>query len=406
MDDKENQPLTTSTTAREGGQPKASGSAAEKKRPSLFTALFTLSGHHQSVVVTALFSIGLLLASLLFALGTQLEALSPEAVKGIPVLVAEQPQQQEGLSSQAVISKVAPSVVSLDVYPEDGLTPMSSGSGIILSANGYLATNAHVVKDGHRIRAVLYNGKGYTAQLVGVDVASDLAVLKIDASGLQPASFALSEEAALGQRVYVIGNAAGSLPGSITQGILSGVERDMPLATVNGGVMRLKLLQTDAAINPGCSGGAMANGDGQVLGIIIGKLENENVENIGFAIPSATALPILQKLMEEGKLPIAAMLGTVVVALNETTGPPLGLPSQGLYISQLLPESSLREVGVEAGDVIIKADGKPLVESADLFEVLSAYQPGDQLELTIYFHRKGEVRTVTATLYQPLDEDA
>lgn len=196
-----------------------------------------------------------------------------------------------------------------------------------------------------------------------------------------------------------IGNAAGILPGTPSLGILSGVNRQVSVTTTAGEVVLLDLLQTDAAINPGNSGGALVDGQARVIGINVAKLEDPGVENIGFAIPAAKAVPILQKLIDQEQDGSYAKLGASVLALNETTGPAQGLPEKGLYITELSAESSLPAAGVAAGDVILEADGVELTTTEDLLEMIAQHQPGDEVELLIFLPRIEETHLIRAKLY-------
>lgn len=258
-------------------------------------------------LATLLFAVGILLAVLLFQTGVRLSAQrqvrSVKTGVDIALSLEHPPEQDGGLPTTEIFSQVSPSVVSINLfessYDPDASTinASGSGSGVIFSADGYIVTNAHVVHQAETIKVVLHDGLQYVAALVGADPDNDLAVLKIDAQGLVPATFGDSAYVQVGQRVLAMGNAAGVLPGSISQGIISGVERDFPLEAATGQRVHIKLLQHDAAINPGNSGGPLVNAYGQVIGINVAKLESANVENIGFAIPSAAVVPIIDDLL-------------------------------------------------------------------------------------------------------------
>ncbi|NLW79837.1 MAG: trypsin-like serine protease [Ruminococcaceae bacterium] len=254
--------------------------------------------------VIILFSLGILLAVVLLQAGLRLsgEAAARMAGADSVTLATERPPEADGgYTATEIATMVLPSVVSLQVagQPNDMSinNASGSGSGVILSENGYIATNAHVIHEATAIQVMLDNGELYRAEVVGTSPEHDLAVIKIKAAGLTPATFGDSDLVQVGQRVLAIGNAAGVLPGSLTQGIISGVQRDFPLRAVTGQYVELSLLQHDAATNPGNSGGALVNAYGQVIGINVAKLESETMENISFAIPASMAVPVLNELM-------------------------------------------------------------------------------------------------------------
>ena len=190
-----------------------------------------------------------------------------------------------------------PSIVGITVYTQkSSISPSGWASGIIMSEDGYILTNAHVVSNAAAVSVELDNGESYVADVIGYDTKTDLAVMKIDAEGLTPAEFGNSDELRVGERVVVIGNPGGrELSGSAAQGIVSGVNRSLSADSYS-----TSYIQTDAAINPGNSGGALANAYGQVVGISSARLASYDYENICFAIPINTAKPIVEQIKATG----------------------------------------------------------------------------------------------------------
>lgn len=362
-----------------------------------------LKQEKQAILVALFFCVGIGLAIALLLAAGRLVAGRQAPVQGLATLSATSASGGAPQESAVVraVAKVAPSVVTIDVYDSGGFAPTGSGSGVVLTADGYIATNAHVVFEAPNVRVVLHDGRGFTADIVGLDTRADLALLKIDAQGLTPAEMGDSSAVVVGQWAVTMGNATGSLPGTPSQGIISGVGRSMPLGTATGDVVRMNLLQTDAAINPGSSGGALADIDGRVIGICIGKIEDANVENVGFAIPMGDALPILNALMEEDKRQPTPMLGVVTEELNETNtqAATAALPQKGLYISDLTAQSGLLAQGVQPGDVLLEADGKPMQTTEDLVAVLGGHQVGDTITVKVYSAADKEERELEVELY-------
>lgn len=202
------------------------------------------------------------------------------------------------MSTSQIVALVDDSVVEIEtevVSSEDMKTSgtvVSAGSGVVLTANGYIVTNAHVVESAKTIKVKLHNEKEYDARLVGANEDKDIAVLKIEAIGLEPVTFRNSEKTQVGERVIVIGNPLGALGGSVSDGVISAVDRTL---NVNGKDMTL--IQTNAEINHGNSGGGMFGEDGQFIGLVVAKSAGDDVEGLGFAIPSNIVKDVVDKLM-------------------------------------------------------------------------------------------------------------
>ena len=272
---------------------------------------------------------------------------------GTVLTLAERPAEA-AMSFQDIYKKVSPSVVFIRAATGQGI---SQGTGVVMSADGYIITNAHVIEGSFRADVVLEDGGQYEALLVGSDAATDLAVLKIDAQGLTPAEFGDSDQMEVGDVVVAIGNPMGEeLRGTMTDGILSAINRDME---VEG--RQMTLLQTTAALNTGNSGGALINDMGQVIGITNMKLMayNSTVEGLGFAIPSRTAKTVVDDLIGYGVVKGRPMLGITVRPLTaeERTGRSL---DHGLWVEQVEEKSDAWTQGIRTGDVLLSANGVEL----------------------------------------------
>ncbi len=319
----------------------------------------------------------------------------------IPSFSIEAPPEEteSGLSTVEIARTVSPSVVCINVYEPGSISVAGSGSGIIFNAEGFIVTNAHVVENSSAITVKLDDGRETSAWVVGADSRTDLAVVKITADDLVPAVFGDSDALQVGERAVAIGNAAGEFSGTVTQGVISGLNREVTMESGNGYVT-MSLIQTSAAINPGNSGGALVNRFGQVIGINSAKLNSALYEGIGFAIPVADAQPVIADLIDYGYVKDRVALGVMVIALSPATGPSNDLPEQGLYISAVEEYSDLNRHDVTVGDVILKADGVTLVTTSDLLDVLETHKPGETVTLEIQKHGSGTVITIDVELVE------
>ena len=298
------------------------------------------------------------------------------------VQIHDVPRDEDGFTTQYIVEQVRDSVVGILVYKGSGLKPAGAGTGIVMSEDGYIITNAHVVVVADKLTVVMHDETRHTARVIGYDEKTDLAVIKIDATGLQPAEFGDSDNVIVGERVIAVGN-PGGLAGSVSQGIVSGLDREVSILLTDNTRTTITAIQTDAAINPGNSGGPLFNAWGQVIGINSAKIAVSGYEGIGFAIPLNEAKPILDNLIQYGYVKDRPLLGITVIALDSSNGPANGLPSQGLYISSIEQYSDMRRIGIEIGDVILKVDGKEMRSTEDLTEVLKGFRPGDTVAMEI-----------------------
>ena len=301
------------------------------------------------------------------------------------------------LTTVEIAKKVNPSVVGIVTYVRGSTTPAGAGSGIIMSADGYIITNAHVVSGADGIEVVLPNGERHEAKIIGSDERTDLAVLKIEKTGLSFAIFGNSDQCEVGEMVVAIGNPSGlTLAGSVTVGYISGKDRAI---TIDGYTMNY--MQTDAAINPGNSGGALVNQFGQVIGINSAKITATEYEGIGFAIPINEAKPIIDSLLQYGYVKDRVRLGIEFRAISAVASKYYGVP-QGLQVINI-------DRGCDAygklykGDIITKIDGKEVTTSETVHKILERYKPGDKITLTIYRTEYSKGKTIEVTV--KLSED-
>ncbi len=296
-----------------------------------------------------------------------------------------------------VVQKVRPSVVGVITESFQTYSTSSTGSGIILSEDGYIVTNNHVVERGDSIAVTLDDGETYAAELIGTDVKSDIAVLKIDAQNLPAAEFGDSSQVEVGEAAIAIGNPLG-LNGTVTAGIISAVDREIQVCSSN-----MVLLQTDASINPGNSGGALLNEYGQVIGVNSAKISSEDSEGLGFAIPSNTVGPIVEELIDKGYVsgrPLTGISGRNVSALAAAF---YNIP-QGILVDQVAPESDAAAKGLAAGDVIIGVDDIRVENISDACTLRDEHKAGDTMKLT--FYRQGSTHEINIQLMEETNQQS
>ena len=285
------------------------------------------------------------------------------------------------------------------------LTLYSEGSGVIYTTangKGYIVTNNHVISGAAKVKVILASGKTISAKVVGKDSTSDLAVLSIDSKYVtQTASFGDSSSLQSGQTVIAIGSPEGSeYASTVTQGIISS-----PSRTITYNSNQMTVIQTDAAINSGNSGGALVNSDGQVIGINSMKLSSsssgDSVEGMGFAIPSNEVVTIVNQLVKKGKItrPQLGIKVAAIAELNSYYKKQLGISTslkKGLYVASVTSGSAAASAGIKKGDVITAADGKTVNDVATLHSILYSHNVGDKVKITV--NRNGKAMTFTVTL--------
>lgn len=319
------------------------------------------------------------------------------------------------LTPQEVAKKVIPSVVCIQNYQRsnnnsmfffgggaqsgdagDEVSPASEGSGIIATSDGYIITNAHVVEGASSLKVILSDGTSYEAQLVGSDSITDLAVIKIDATGLQAAEFGSSGDLEVGDSVMAIGNPGGlELSSSVTQGIVSALNRQITNSETG---YTMDCIQTDTAINPGNSGGALVNMYGQVVGINSSKIVAEGYEGLGFAIPIDDAQSVISNLKEYGYVKDRAVLGITGQYLDSMSARFYGL-TPGMYVASISNES-VSNAGITQGCIITKIDDTDVTSSNTITSYVSKKKPGDKVTLTVVNDLTDRTFTADVTLVQ------
>lgn len=273
----------------------------------------------------------------------------------------------------------SPSVVGVLKYASGYISATGQGSGVIISADGYIVTNAHVVSGADAVSVVLAgDDEEIEATVIGSDDRSDIAVLKINKNDLPFVKFGNSDTVNVGEMVGAIGNPGGLyLKNSLTVGYVSGIDREV---TVDNYTMTY--IQTDAAINPGNSGGALFNMFGQLIGINSAKISDEQYEGIGFAIPINNAVPIIESIIENGYVKGRVRIGLSLQEINEVASRFNGIP-EGLYIYSI--DKTCDAYGkLQRGDIITEFDGKEVSTVSALYAILDKHSPGDTVSLKVY----------------------
>ncbi|MCX7714786.1 MAG: trypsin-like peptidase domain-containing protein [Clostridia bacterium] len=324
---------------------------------------------------------------------TQVSSTSSGSVLTIPEIAAKVGPSVVGVINKAKVTpqKYYDPFTGRYYYSSDPnneeVVQQGSGSGIIISSDGYIVTNEHVIDGASEISVILNTGDEYTATLVGKDTKTDLAVLKIDKTGLSAATLGDSTKVQVGELAVAIGNPLGQeFAGTVTAGVVSAVNRTM---TVDN--KTYNLIQTDAAINPGNSGGALVNQYGEVIGINTIKLSSTGVEGIGFAIAISEAKPIIDQLMQNGYVSGRPLVG---ISVSET--------NYGLSIMAVSSGSGAEKAGLKVGDLITKVDGTFVKTATELNKIRDKKSPGDTLTFTII--RNGEMMDVKVVLTEETPE--
>lgn len=289
---------------------------------------------------------------------------------------------------QSVVEIKTESVSTNNVFQQ--AVQSGAGSGVILSKDGYIVTNNHVISGANKVSVTTKDGKTYNAKLIGTDPTTDLAVIKIEADNLTPAIMGESSKLEVGDTAIAIGNPLGELGGTVTSGIISALDREVTIDNQS-----MHLLQTNAAINPGNSGGGLFNDQGQLIGIVNAKSSGSNIEGLGFAIPIDRAKEVITDLIENGQVKGRASLG---VSLQEgNSNNPFSQESKNqVYIVQIVEGKAASKAGLKAGDQILKVDGKDVSSISDVKTAINAHKAGDTMKITVL--RDNETRTLTATL--------
>ena len=308
------------------------------------------------------------------------------------------------LTTEQVADLVSPSVVVITteqvVYSQwswygQNQVESGAGSGVIISSDGYILTCAHVV-DGASTITVTIGDKDYTATLVGEDTTSDIAVIKIDADGLTPATVGNSDSLKVGQSVMAVGNPLGELGGTVTGGMISALNRSVTIQGTNS-TNTMSLIQMDASVSPGNSGGGLFNMNGELVGIVNAKSSSSDAEGLGFAIPINDAIKVAQELLENGYVTGRPYLGITYLAVTDAqTAQQLGVNAYGVYIVDVTKGGPADQAGLKAGDRIVSVDGSEIAAKDDLGTLMQTHAAGDTLAITVA--RDGQMQTVNVTL--------
>ena len=312
--------------------------------------------------------------------------------------------------AEAVAQKALPSVVNINVYTASQsqaqgfmrssstqeYTQSSLGSGVILSDDGYILTNYHVIEGADKLQVVASGGE-YEAKVVGTDPSSDLAVIKIEASGLPAVEIGSSSDLVTGEWVMAVGSPFG-LEQSVSTGIVSAVSRSSSsLYSSESEAIYTNMIQTDAAINPGNSGGALVDKNGKLIGIntLIASTSGSS-SGVGFAIPVDYAMKIAEQIIA-GQTPSHAQLGVSLTTVNSSVAARYNLPvSEGAYVTRVTSSSGASKAGIAEGDIITKVGDSKVTSASDLIIAVRSHNPGDTVSVT--FNRSGSEQTVDVVL--------
>lgn len=304
--------------------------------------------------------------------------------------------QEITASAKSSVVEIKTESVASDSWMQQYVTE-GAGSGVIITNDGYIVTNNHVIEGARKITVTTVNKKEYDATLVGTDPITDVAVLKIKANNLTPATYGNSEQLAVGDMAVAIGNPLGELGGTVTAGIISALDRQL---SIDGKTMTL--LQTDTSINPGNSGGGLFNGDGQLIGIVVAKSSGSDVEGLGFAIPINTAADIAQQIMDKGYVSGQPSTGmTYIEGDGKQSGGDLDLffgsemGSTNVYIYSV-DGNNAKEAGFKEGDMVVAVDGTEITCFDDLSSIVTSHKVGDTLNFTIV--RNGKEKKIKLEL--------
>ncbi len=388
------------------------GKTFSKSRGGFFSKLLSIA---------LLLSIGFASGSI-YSTFTQVENLkntsvtttSPTAIT--TSLISQNKDNNNSLYAQTslatVVEKTANSVVEITQYAttqsfystSSNLTPQGNGSGVIISKDGYILTNNHVINGAEKITIRLRNGEEHEAKIVGKDAKTDIAVIKVDVDNLTPATIADSSKTLVGDFVMAIGNPLGKLGGTVTYGFVSALEREINLdsSTKN-------LMQFDAAVNPGNSGGGLFNVYGELIGVVSAKSTGYDVEGLGFAIPINDVKQVIDDILEHGYATNRPYLGVSLDNSAYTTG---GNPFGGIFdlfytqiqygakIVSVEANSPADEGGLESNDIIVSINGKVISSASDATSEIQNYNVGDKVEIGIIRDNRTYTKTVTLTEYK------
>ncbi|MGN0607754.1 MAG: S1C family serine protease [Oscillospiraceae bacterium] len=284
------------------------------------------------------------------------------------------------LTTEGVAQKILPSQVLIGVYNDTPYQMTSLGSGVILTADGYILTNAHVVDGASDMKVRLNDDSQYEAKIIGIDREQDVAIVKIEATGLTAAELGDSDSAVVGEAVAVVG-AAGSFENSVTFGYISALGREIETDYSSSGI--LNCIQTDAALNPGNSGGALVNMYGQVIGLSVGGMSHETYDGIGFAIEINDVIPIAEALMANGFVPGRARIGVLYIPITTELAAEYDVPI-GLCVAEVDPTCDVANSGIQKYDIITAVDGISVYNGDTVKKAMKDKYAGQTVTLSVY----------------------
>ena len=309
-----------------------------------------------------------------------------------------------GMTTSQVSEMVSPSVVVITteqvVYSQwswygQNQVESGAGSGVIISSDGYILTCAHVVSGASQI-TVTIGDTDYTATVVGEDDTSDVAVLKIDATGLTPATVGDSDSLSVGDSVLAVGNPLGELGGTVTSGIVSALNRSVTIQGTSS-TNTMSLIQMDASVSPGNSGGGLFNMNGELIGLVNAKSSSSDAEGLGFAIPINDAIQVAQDLLENGYVSGRPYMGITYIAVTDAqTAAQFNVNAYGVYVVDVVQGGPADKAGLKTGDRIVSIDGTEIAQKDDLGTLMQQHTAGDTLSITVA--RDGQMQTVSLTL--------
>ena len=309
-----------------------------------------------------------------------------------------------GMTTAQVAKMVSPSVVVITteqvVYSQwswygQSQVESGAGSGVVISSDGYILTCAHVVSGASNI-TVTIGDTDYPATVVGEDDTSDVAVLKIDATDLTPATVGNSDSLAVGESVLAVGNPLGELGGTVTSGIVSALNRSVTIQGTSS-TNTMSLIQMDASVSPGNSGGGLFNMNGELIGLVNAKSSSSDAEGLGFAIPINDAIKVAQDLLENGYVSGRPYMGITYLAVTDAqTAAQLNVTAYGVYVVDVVQGGPADKAGLKTGDRIVSIDGTEIAQKDDLGTLIQQHAAGDTLSITVA--REGQMQTVSLTL--------
>ena len=355
---------------------------SDKKRR---TAIFALIVAAMMITSTVLGFVGG------FAANKFLGSNKADGVTSTSIPVASTTSSESGnMNVSNVVKSVKNSVVSIEcesqsqaqinpLYDSGSSTSKSAGSGVIITTDGYIVTNNHVVDGADKITVKTADEKSYTAKLVGVDSETDIAVIKIEAKGLKSASFGKSSTLEVGDEIVAIGNPLGELSGTVTNGIVSALSREVTIENET-----MNLIQTNASINAGNSGGGLFDKNGLLVGVVNAKAAGNNVEGIGFAIPIDTAKNVIEQIMDYGYVKGRVTSGlTLIDILDENTVRQYSVNELGVYIYSVAEGSNAEKAGLKSGYIVKSINGTKVESASDFKAVIKKLKVGDKIKVTV-----------------------